>query len=225
LLAGVLLGAAASSAIWVAVWRRAAQDLAHEVRRPMTALVLAGEGLRSLLAAGEYDALTCQVQAASSMLGVSDPLSRFLTKLGRRSGGPGFQLGGVVSSSVAAWAPVARSAGRRIRLQDELPSLEIREPEALHGALSNLIANALEHGSGDISVSSVARPGGGWAIEVANDSLGCSGSGPEVHSVARRGRGERIASSEVRRLGGRLQRWSPHANLASLEFGQWKGLG
>jgi signal transduction histidine kinase len=169
-LVGVLFGLTASSAIWIAVWRRRALDLAHEVRRPMTALILAGEGLRPQLQPGEFDALTHQVQAASLMLDGSDPLSRLLARLRRKHGGSGAGLADVVSSTVAAWTPAARSGGRRIRLLQAVPDLAVRHPGSLTGALSNLIANALEHGSGDVTVSSVSGSNGGWAVEVASGS-------------------------------------------------------
>jgi signal transduction histidine kinase len=218
-----LASAVLASCVWLAVWRRAARDLAHEVRRPMTAMVLAGEGMRFHLPAGEFEALTCQLKAASSLLDRSDPLSRILARGFARPEGSSVPLRYAVSSVVGAWRPAARSEGRRIRLRHQLPDRAFCDAGAFNGALSNLLANALEHGSGDVTVSSVPSPDGGWAVEVANQGRSAVWAGGAEKTSRPRGRGERIARAEVRRMGGELVRWTPDSTVARLEFGKWQG--
>lgn len=208
--AGVLL----ASVVWLIVWRRAALDLAHEVRRPMTALLLAAEGLRAHLRDHEMDALTKQVQKASDLLTRADLASRVLGRLGRPQSVRDLDASEPVEEVLRAWAPAARALGREIQIPQGVLHGRVNAPDQIAQCLASLVANALEHGAGDVVLSSRATAEGGIGIEVAN----ATGDGSQWFADHRyRGRGLRIAGAVARRGGARLVPWSAESGSARLE--------
>jgi two-component system OmpR family sensor kinase len=122
-------------------------------------------------------------------------------------------------SAAAAWQPAARRAGRRVQVDWRAGPVRVRADRGrLAQALGNLLANAVEHGTGPVRLE--ARRGRGRVrLEVLNglrdqgdgeppgadgggrESLGGAGEGQLAPG---RGRGLRIAARAVEECGGTL---------------------
>ena len=218
------VGGLIASFLLFALSRRRALDVAHEVRRPLTALLLTAESLRPHLREGELDALAREVRRASEKLNDLDWLTSTVRQVFWDDIGAKPKISSVVREVALAWEPVARAQGRRITVEDRASNRLSCDGERLGRALSNLISNALEHGSGDVCVAASDR-GGTCRISVANgagrndDHAASSRSlfiPPALTGSARRGRGLRIAAFEVRRLGGLLRGWDEARGTAEL---------
>jgi signal transduction histidine kinase len=188
----------------------------HELRGPLTAFTLALDAARGTVA-GRRLALVLESELARARVGLTDLAT---ARSGRRAAGARepVALDRLVRSSAAAWEPVARAAGRRVRVR-----LRSAGGEAVvHGdgarlaqALGNVMANAVEHGEGDVSVSA-RREAGRVRIEVANATGaavagGRPGTAGESFRWRRRrsadlgrGRGLAIAADAVADAGGTL---------------------
>lgn len=156
----------------------------HELRGPLTAFALAAEracrsgdpgSLR-----GALDSELARAQVALADLGAA--------RHGRRAAADSAEvvcLAELTRAAVAAWAPHARvewEAGA---------SRVCADRGRLAQALGNLLANAVEHGAGDIHVRA-QRLGAGVRVELRN----AAGAG--------RGRGLKIARAAARDAGGSL---------------------
>jgi signal transduction histidine kinase len=146
-------------------------DAEHELRGALTAF-------------GFVPGLASEVERACAAL---DALSS-----GRRARSPqAVSLGHAVRSAIRAWEPAAHALGRSVELDWQAGALLLRTDRGrLAQALGNLIANAVEHGSGTIRLRAT-RDRDRVRIEVAND--------------AGRGRGLRIAARAVEECGGSLE--------------------
>jgi two-component system osmolarity sensor histidine kinase EnvZ len=118
--------------------------------------------------------------------------------------------------AVSRWSAAATLAGRRIRFSWAAPSARLDcDPLALARALDNLLANALEHGRGEIRVDGSERAGR-LRIVVANGAdAGCpvpaAARAPRALLPApgrgreqRRGHGLRIVADVAAEHGGRF---------------------
>jgi signal transduction histidine kinase len=163
--------------------RRRLREALHELRRPLTALLLATAGEPRGAALGE------QVRAA---------LADFDATLdGRRRARPVRER--LALPSLFAEARL-RWEGARVRILDA-PDMELAADRVQLGmALDNLIANGLEHGSGDVLVTA-RRVDGSCRVEVSNGPAVRYATGARDPS---RGHGLRIAGREMHREGGRL---------------------
>ncbi len=116
------------------------------------------------------------------------------------------------------WRARVAAAGRRIavrwRCGEELADVD---PVRVAQALDNLIANALEHGRGQITIEGARRAG---RIELAVRDTGSRRHARlREHRDPRRGHGLRVARSLARGNGGRLRvRAARHATVAALEL-------
>mgnify|MGYP006277401427 CR=1 FL=1 len=204
-------------------WSRNARDLAHEVRRPLTAILLASESVRGLIADAELNALQQQAKRAGEFLEGGDPLARL-----KRASGWGAvvetqraRLDEALEGLLCAWAPAARSLGRNIRFENVDGQLgrSLVEAGSLDHSVGNLIANALEHGEGEVVVRASQSGSSKSTIEVLNSSAAHAWGRRTVSGGrARRGRGQRLATAEMRRHGGTLVKWSQATGSARLEF-------
>ena len=96
----------------------------------------------------------------------------------------------VARSAAAAWEPAARALGRRIEMQWDAGAVRMPLDRGRFAqALGNLLANAVEHGSGPIALRAT-RTQGRVRLEVANG--------------VDRGRGLGIATRAVEECGGTL---------------------
>ena len=157
----------------------------HELRGPATAIGLAAAALRRE-PGGLRRALAFEAELERMRAGLDD-LSA--ARAGRRS--PvmpvALPLERVLRGATAGWRP----AGRPVRLHwDAGPAIVRADRRRLAQAFSNLLANAVEHGSGRVEVRG-RRAGERVRVEISDE-------GP-------RGRGLGIAARAVEEAGGVLE--------------------
>ena len=187
---GFALAAAAAGRRCLALERRLDRvgDAEHELRGALTAFGLGLERLARdprgrVLAAGlasELDrAGTALEDLTAARLGRGTPLRTEPLPLER-----------AVRSAAEAWLPAARAAGRGVEVDWRAGPVSVRGDRGrLAQALGNLLANAVEHGTGPVRVDA-ARAGSRLRLRVVNG--------------VERGRGLRIASRAVADCGGEL---------------------
>ena len=164
----------------------------HELRGPIGALGL-GLDLLARRSSAEADV----VRRASALQGELDRMRLGLADLTAARGGRRaavrarpVALETIVSRTADAWAPVAARAGGDVRVDwGAGPAVVSGDPRGLVRVVSNLVANAVEHGGGEVRL--VARPGPlGVRVEVRDSGPGFAGPG---RRPARRGRGRGLA--------------------------------
>ncbi len=188
---------------WVLALRARLEAVAradHELRGPVAALALGAAVLarapgmheRGVALEGQVDRL----RAALADLAAA--------RQGRPRARPRpsvLPLEDAVRATVAGWAPVGEALGRGVRLDWRAGAAAAAiEGGRLAQALGNVLANALEHGGGDVAVHA-ERAGGAVRIQVRDE-----GPGPR-RSTARgrdRGRGLAIATWAAEEAGGSL---------------------
>ena len=123
---------------------------------------------------------------------------------------------GLVHSSVERWRGAAARRGRALALRCDVGSAMVHvDPRRAEGALDNLIANALEHGSLNVVVAARRGPHG-VRISVAD---GGATPPPLRRRDPRRGHGLRVVADLARESGGRfLLDRSPGGTEAVLEL-------
>jgi len=190
--------------------RRALNERLHELRRPLQALVLAAKP-------GSGNGPDPLELALAALRDLDREVNGEPPELRRRP------IEGRMLAVAAAerWRSRTASSGRRIavrwRCGDELVDVD---PVRVAQALDNLIANALEHGGGQITIEGARR---GGRLEVAVRDHG--GRKPRRVREARerreprRGHGLRLTRSLARGNGGRLRlRTVGRGTVAALEL-------
>jgi hypothetical protein len=163
--------------------RQLLREALHELRRPLAGLLLSTADDPRGAALGE------QVRAA-----LSDLDSALEGRRSRRPARERLTVARLFDEARLRWA------GAGVRISDA-PDIELNADRVQLGmALDNLIANGLEHGSGEVLVSARSVDGS-CRVEVTN--------GPAVRYATgerdlARGHGLRIAGREAQREGGRL---------------------
>ena len=163
-------------------------DAAHELRGPLTAIGLGLEGLRRHpVARRRADALLSEL---GRMEAATDDVAAAARGRRSRAGVRPVELRSLVERTSEAWrAPAARGGGRVLVDWQAGPAHVRADPRRLAQALGNLLANAVEHGGGEVVVR--GRPSaGGVRVEVADRGL--------------RGRGLVIAERAITDAGGEL---------------------
>ena len=207
---------AACVAVWahrLALRLRLVGDAAHELRGAGATLALASESMRrepgglrrSRALESELDRLRAGLDDLdAARTGSRAPVSTSLLPLER-----------ALRTAAAGWRPVAGGQGRRLSLHWEAGPAAVRaDRRRLAQVLGNLLANAVEHGSGAVRLRG-RRQGSKVVIEVVDD-------GPRAAPVVShpdRGRGLGIAARAAEEAGGRLtvQR-TPEGTLAAVEL-------
>ena len=187
--------------------RRTLNERLHELRRPLQAMVLAAKPS----AATRPEPLELALAA--------------LRDLDREVNGERFELrrrpveGRMLAIAAAErWRGRVAAAGRRIsvrwRCGEELADVD---PVRVAQALDNLIANALEHGGGQITIEGARR---GRRLELAVRDHGARRAARvRDHAEPGRGHGLRLTRSLARGNGGRLRvRALGHGTVAALEL-------
>jgi signal transduction histidine kinase len=172
---------------------------AHELRGPAAALSFAVASLRRE-AGGLRRALRFESEIERMRAGLAD-LDAACT--GRRAAARPrtVPLEQVLRRAAAGWRPPADQAGRPIDLRWDAGHAWVRADRGrLAQALGNVMANAVEHGSGPIEITAVRKGPRSVRVEVSNEMP------PTVPRRRRpgRGRGLGIASRAVREAGGTL---------------------
>lgn len=208
--------AAACVALWalrLAARLRLVGDAAHELRGAAATLALASASMRreqgGLRRARAFESELDRMRVGlddldAARTGTRTPVSGSLLPLER-----------ALRTAAAGWRPVAGGQGRRVSLRWEAGTVAVRaDRRRLAQVLGNLLANAVEHGSGAIRLRG-RRSGSKIVIEVVDD-------GPRPVPVTThpdRGRGLAIAARAAEEAGGRLTvTRTPEGTTAAVEL-------
>lgn len=185
-----------------------AADASHQLRTPLTALLMRLEEIAST------DDLAVVGEEATIAIGQVERLSRVVDDLmsRTRSGvetNPTVSLDSVLASLQREWQPAFAGARRSIHVSGER-GLQVRAtPVALAQILTTLLENSLSHGSGTVEVAA-RRSGPSVVIEVSDRGPGVPASiAPHVFersvSSSGSGLGLTLARDLAEAAGGRLE--------------------
>ena len=191
----------------LAARRRSVAEACHELRGPLSAATL-GVGLAARQAnvgSAPLRAIELELRRAALALEDLEFADRGCAALGSARL---FGVGELVADSVEAWRPAAARRGVELRLRWSGPDVLIAGDRLrLAQATGNLIANAIEHGGGEVEISGRANPDGA-RIEIVDGGPGLPAPVTELVRRARRdgphGHGLRIAAAVAAAHGGRL---------------------
>jgi two-component system OmpR family sensor kinase len=190
----------------------------HELRGPLTAFGLALDAARGT-PAGRRLRVVLDAELARARVGLADLAA---ARCGRRAEPvvERVRVDALLRSSAAAWEPAARARGRRVRVHSEGAGLAVvaGDRSRLAQALGNVISNAVEHGSGDVTAvatrsadrlrievtNAVAAGGAGASAATPVGSAAAAGVGSAPDHDRDRGRGLEIAADAAADLGGSL---------------------
>ena len=177
----------------------------HEVRGPLTAAHLALEAMqrRDEIAPGPAASLEAQLRRARLALADLEVAPRGRRAPDRLDAVP---VSGFLAQLALAWGPVAAARGRELNVDcNAAGAALLADRERLGQAAGNLVANALEHGAGPVSVRARAS-GARVRLEVRDAGAGLPAPVGELMRRRRgaRGRGLAIAAGIAERYGGRL---------------------
>jgi signal transduction histidine kinase len=134
-------------------------------------------------------------------------------------------LGALIARHVAAWRALAHGRGGRLEVRlPSRPAIVHGDPLRLAQATANLVANAVEHGGGDVGLRVGDAPGDRVVVEVVDGGPGLPAPVATLAQQARAGRGRRgrglaIASDVAAGHGGRLAAApAPHGARLVLEL-------
>jgi signal transduction histidine kinase len=192
------------------IWRSLAERMelvaraSHELRGPITAVRL---GLQlGEMTAPRLRALDLELGRAGLAL---DDLARIGARRRGQDESGQVDVRQLLLDSIEAWRPAAAEHGGRLELSWTGPEALLRgcRPR-LAQATGNLIANAIEHGGGDVEVRG-RLDGDEVRVEVLDNGPGLPAPvtdlvGARQRSRGTRGRGLRIATAVAGDLGGRL---------------------
>lgn len=190
----------------------------HELRGPAMAMTLAAATLRRE-PGGRRRALAFEAELERMRSGLADLEAA-------RGGGrvlprpAAVPLERLLRGTAAGWRPAATAAGRRLRVRWDAGPIVIRADRGrIAQALGNLVANALEHGSGPVELRG-ARSAGAVRVEVRDAGPGAPAGGlRRGGSEPGRGRGLAIAARAVEEAGGSLTvERSPEGTVAAVEL-------
>ena len=202
----VMMAFAGGVLLW---WRRCASLVAqasHELRGPLQAALLGLHGLEDPGDGARLAAIDLELRRAARAV---DDLSAAAS--GRRAPETAHEvdLGGLLGDAGIAWELLAAHRGVGLVVEPAAVPLIVRGDRLrIAQALANLVANAVEHGGGEVRVR--ARAANGRArLEVTDGGPGLPASLPALVAAARgrrgrRGHGLALAAAIARRHGGRL---------------------
>jgi len=209
---GAMSGLALVNGLFLHRRRQLLLDAIHEARRPLAAVMLGLDCVAREAASRRVDlhctALRVEIGRAAvaldSMVG-RQPCPALVP----------VDLSNLAEQLARAWTPLAARRGWPISLGATVSgdlAEALGDPAEVAQAASNLVANAVEHGSGPVEIG-IQRHADRIALVVTNPSLR-----GERLQMTNRGRGLRIASRLVRRSGGQLNIRAGAVHQASLEL-------
>jgi signal transduction histidine kinase len=210
---GGWLAALGVGAAWRVVLLRRMELVAracHELRGPLTAARLAVQlAANSSPPAAPRGPLTAiDLELGRAGLALADlNAAQHGARAGDRT--ETFALAPLLADAAAAWRGTAWTKGVRLRLEAPPEGVRLRGDRLrLAQACGNLLANAIEHGGGEVRLRARASAQT-VRIEVLDDGPGLPASVAELARRARGGRGPRgrglaIAADVAARHGGRL---------------------
>jgi len=174
----------------------------HEVRGPLTAASLALHALPR--SGGIATPAAVERELARAAAALRDVVAAGRGRRVRDRPEP-VDLRELLALQAATWGPVARSLGRDLIMRGRATDVTVRADRVrLARATANLIANALEHGQGPVTVGATDR-GDHVRIEVADAGRVPVTAPAALRSPgASRGRGLDIVADFAERHGGRL---------------------
>jgi signal transduction histidine kinase len=196
----VALVAAAHGRFTVRALRERAARVAHEVRGPLSAAHLALHGAARRGEVGPILVAALELELRRAAVALEDPSAARPHDI---------DLHELLSVQLQTWRDVAAAHGTTLTLEPG-PGTALVHADALRlaQALSNVIANAIEHGGGRIVIRTV-RVGECIRVEVTDGGPGLPASVAELSRRPRaghgaRGRGLAITRMVLAHCGGRL---------------------
>lgn len=179
----------------------------HQLRTPLTGLRVQLEAATLSPDTDPQAALTEALQSVDQLEQTIDDLLALARDVGHRS--EPLDLRSLFAEVEQRWRAPLVKAGRSLQtsIQADLPAPAV-SAAAMRQILDVLLANAVEHGEGAVTVTARAA-GGGIAIEVADEGPGISPDAgdvfaPRTDPTTGRGIGLGLASSLAAAEGGRL---------------------
>jgi signal transduction histidine kinase len=203
ILTGVAIAALVAAAYgrWVVRGlRERAARVAHEVRGPLSAAHLALHGAARRGEVGPVFVVALELELRRAALALEDPSAARPHDV---------DLHALLTVQLQTWRDVAATRGKTLTLEAG-PDTALVHADALRlgQALSNVIANAIEHGGGQIVVRTV-HAGDRVRVEVTDGGPGLPASVAELSRRPRAGRGARgrglaITRAVLAHCGGRI---------------------
>jgi len=199
---------ARQSAIRLATERDFAADASHQLRTPLTALLMRLEEIavtdEPAVVAEEASIAIAQVERLSGV--VDDLMSR--TRSGMDAS-PAVSLDSILASLQREWQQAFATARRSIHVSGERGVRVRATPVALGQILTTLLENSLTHGRGTVEISA-RRAGPSVVIEVSDNGEGVSRAmAPHIFersvSSGGSGLGLTLARDLAEAAGGRLE--------------------
>jgi signal transduction histidine kinase len=202
------LAAGVAASVLADARRRAelAARACHELAGPLQAAGLALHAAHREMPSPRLAAVDLELRRAARALDDLDA-----ARAGRRAHDAArvVDAGTLVAQQALVWQACAREHGRVLRVAAASGVLVAADPVRLAQAVGNLVANALEHGDGQVELR-VTRAGPRVRIEVRDEGAGLPAPVGVLTRRARGGRGARgrglaIAAAIAERCGGRLE--------------------
>jgi len=187
-----------------------ASDASHQLRTPLTALLMRLEEIAVTddLAVVQEEAGIAITQVERLTKVVDELLSR--TRRGHDAPPPSVSLDSVIAALQREWQPAFEQARRSVHVHGQRGLLVRATPVALSQVLSTLLENSLAHGRGTVDVQA-RRSGPSVVVEVSDQGEGVGGAiAPHifersVSTAQSTGLGLALARDLAEANGGRLE--------------------